>query len=397
MGIVVTASKLVLSSTAILGFLSTLKYSADNGFFEIINRLTATKKPTLPGSEIVMRTEWTGVQPIDEVLCSMIAFFWIVISGSSPTLSFQSVHFYGQGIATWLLMLVESFRVGNSWKFISFITVFGLLLENVAMAVVLPTWCLLHLVSSPSVSQSISPAIRQTSLLVHPTELKVLPWSVALGVGIPTFMMLYTQPGADGPFYMSSQFWILARQIHPVLTAIFHLLLSILAPVDTSFSSTTDRNRNVSKALRKVYSVAKYITIVTHCSMMTLAICANILPNLFNEQYRGYFNPVTTWKPAQFWTDDAPVATTIASGALLFLQWDELVTCASIFIWAFALNRDALASHAQGSGLPSTMLRTIFMTAIGGPAAAAVSLIEARDETILESSESGGTVAKKND
>lgn len=395
MGVVVGAAKLLLCSLAITGFLGTLKYSASNGLFDMLNGLIASTKPTLPGTDIAIRSHWTGIKQVDDLCRTMIAFFSITISGQSPTLSLQSVHFYGQGLATWLLMLVESSRVGNSWKFISFITIFGLLLENVAMAVVLPVWCLMHLISSPSVSQSISPAVRQRSLLVHPTGLKVLPWSLAIGCGIPTFMMMYCQPNADGPFYASSQFWILVRQIHPILTTIAHLFLSILVSVDTGFSSPTDRNRNVTKALRKVFSVAKYMAIVTHCSTLTLAVSTKVLPMLFNDDYRVFLDPIAVWGPQMFWADDAPTAKTIAAGALLFLQWDELVTCVSVLTWTFALNRDALASHPHGSGFLSTMWRVACMTAIGGPAAAAVSLVEERDEMVLESSENASASAKK--
>lgn len=255
------------------------------------------------------------------------------------------------------------------------------------MAVVLPAWCLIHLLTSPSVSDSLAAATRQTSLLVHPSELQVLPWSLAIGCGVPTIMLVFFSSfETQSPLYASSQFWILVRQIHPLLTAIVHLLLSVFAPVsDVEFTTKSDRNRNVSRALRRVYSFAKYVAIITHCLALTLAVGPTFLPSLV----------LGIWKPVPFWADDAPAAETISAGSFMFLQWDELISCVSILVWAFALNRDALTTHVQGSGFLSTIWRVVSMTAIGGPAAAAVSLIEERDEKVLESVENTTTIVKK--
>lgn len=69
----------------------------------------------------------------------------------------------------------------------------------------------------------------------------------------------------------------------------------------------------------------------------------------------------------------------------MFLQWDEIVACFSILVWAIALNRQALSREPQGSNFLAMIVKTCALTLVGGPAAAAISLIRERDTVILES------------
>lgn len=119
MGFSTRLTKGVLVSLAITGYLATWNFSFKNGQFDKINTLIASPQPMLPESMIPMRTHWTGVKALDDGLVTFQAFFYPILSGQNPALSLVGFHFYGQGMATWLLMLVESFRVGNSWKPIS--------------------------------------------------------------------------------------------------------------------------------------------------------------------------------------------------------------------------------------------------------------------------------------
>ena len=84
---------------------------------------------------------------------------------------------------------------------------------------------------------------------------------------------------------------------------------------------------------------------------------------------------------------------TIAEGVAVFLSWDELVGTMSILTWALALNLEACRGRGQPLGVFGTFTKTIMWTAVGGPAAAAVSLIGERDTLTLEAAEAGERLA----
>ena len=268
------------------------------------------------------------------------------------------------------------------------ITVTGILVENVAAAVILPAYCLLHLITSPIAATSISTAARKTSLLVHPAELSVLPWSVLLGCGIPSVMILASGTAPGKPLRSSRQFWILVRQIHPLLSSAVQLVLSMLSRSgDVGYVSAGDRNRNVTRALRRVYSVATYIAVLSHSAVFALVFVSKTIPWMLSDEYVAYLSPSRIFMPKPFWLDSVPQVESAASGIQLFLQWDELVSCLTILVWAVALNRDALYSHPRGSSFQSLFWRVMTLTCIGGPATAAISVIRERDEILLESPE----------
>lgn len=257
-----------------------------------------------------------------------------------------------------------------------------------AAAVTLPAWFILHLLTSPTVSQSSSAAVRQTSLLVHPTELKVLPWSVFGGAIVPALLASVLPMDADRPFYATAQFWVILRQFHPILTAALQIGLSMFANVNApQYSSSIERNRAVSKALTRTYTLIKYGCIAVHCSTGILMLGSAVFPELFSQEAVQYLEPVQIWTPPRFWSDKIVLVETAAQGLATFLKWDSPVTFFSTLLWAFAINRDALWTRSEASGIVSTIFQMFLMTAVGGPIAAAVTLLQERDEVLLEAHE----------
>lgn len=249
-------------------------------------------------------------------------------------------------------------------------------------------WCLGHLVTSPIASAKISASTLKTSLLVHPAELRVLPWSVLVGCGIPSILTLISNPAPKGYLLSSKQSWILIRQFHPLLTSLVHLLLSVMSRSgETSYVSAGDRNRNVTRALRRVYSIATYIAMLPHGAVLALVLARKVIPSIISEEYRAFLVPSRIFLPQPFWLEPVAPVESSASGVQTFLQWDALVSCLTMLVWTTALNRDALYSHPRGSSFQSLFWRMAILTCIGGPATAAISAIRERDEILLESPE----------
>ena len=282
-----------------------------------------------------------------------------------------------------MLLLVETSRVGNAWSIASFVTVWGLAMENVAMALALPLWGLFHIRTSTTLLPSTSLTRRQATLLVHPVELDIIPWAVLLGLGTPSIAIFLTDGSTSAPFYRSQQFWTVARLYHPLFTAVIQIVLSMLTPIRSDYKDPQERRRAVIGGLRNVYSVATTVAIIFHTTTLALSISTVLAPSLYAELYRKALRPQMLFQPQMFWGEVEGVSG-IAEGARVFLQWDELVSCLSILAWALAVNRQCLRSEPEAASLPSTLFKILLWSIVGGPAAAAVKVIQQRDEVLLD-------------
>jgi len=256
--------------------------------------------------------------------------------------------------------------------------------ENVASAFITPLYCLLQLSTSLTLRFTTTPFHHKASLLAHPAELRVLPWSVLIGSITPVVLSLYCSRETTSPFWKSRQFWIAARLLHPVYTGIMQPLFSYLSFYrDPLYTSAAQRNQSVFFELSKVYAVARYVAIVPHAACMTLVTLNSLVPSLFAERYRGSFTLAALFRLTPFWTTPSPQVSSVAQGSFVFLQWDELITVASVLIWAIALNRNALAVAGRAPGAWLVVVKTTALTLIGGPILAAISFIEERDRIVL--------------
>lgn len=88
-------------------------FSHQNGLHE--TGLKSVESGTLPGLNDPLRTVYTGVPKIDELLTLLTTFFWPATDGSHPALLLHTIGFSGTFGAAWILVTLESWRRGNAW------------------------------------------------------------------------------------------------------------------------------------------------------------------------------------------------------------------------------------------------------------------------------------------
>lgn len=87
-------------------------FSWANGLHELGHKALESGK--LPALNEPLRTEYTGVEPIDRILALLTTFFYPTLDGSSATLLLHSIGFSGTFGAAWTLVVLESWRKGNA-------------------------------------------------------------------------------------------------------------------------------------------------------------------------------------------------------------------------------------------------------------------------------------------
>lgn len=266
------------------------------------------------------------------------------------------------------------------------------------MALTLPLYCLLHLLTSPTVVPppvNAPPRPLGSALLVHPSELALLPYSIALGAGLPTLGVLLSPAGSS-----TQQTFLVLRQIHPVFTTLMQFTMSLtlgkLFPNSSignqaSFGTPHQRNRFVLRALQKVYSFATTIAVVSHVSVVSMIVASQMTTSVLNTGYCAYFTPNAVFQPpTKLLHTDSYRPVTFAAGAHIFLQYDEIISTAAIIVWAMAVNRQGtlstrggLAKEGGWKGYLAVRWRMMGWLAVGGPAAVAIKLVEERDNWLL--------------
>jgi len=211
-----------------------------------------------------------------------------------------------------------------------------------------------------------------------------------LGAGIPTLLMVLSSP-ADKSFLRARDLWIVLRIHHPLWTFISHLFLSIVVPPASAAPPGQDREQQVSRALRQMHNITQYVAVIPHIAVISISLATTIAPQFMTIETRGILSMRNIFRLSSGRT--AGRVNTIAEGVAVFLSWDELVGTMSILTWALALNLEACRGRGQPLGVFGTFTKTIMWTAVGGPAAAAVSLIGERDTLTLEAAEAGERLA----
>lgn len=186
-------------------------------------------------------------------------------------------------------------------------------------------YCMSHLLTSLTAKGpgSLNMTMRKTSLLIHPTELQILPWSVAIGHFVPIAFSFYFPTESSQSIYKSQQFWLVARLFHPIFTSITHLLLSIFWSRGSEYTNKAQRNREVLRHLQSVYMFAMSLAALLHIGTLTLAVTSLMSTSIFTPAYKAAFDPMTVFRPAYFWESGAKTqVVNLATGALYVLQWD---------------------------------------------------------------------------
>lgn len=88
-------------------------FSASNGLFQLIDDAVRANK--LADTAYPLRTVYTGVEPVDRLLTVLVVFFWSALDGYNAGSVLHALYFAGAFGSAWVLVILEAWRVGNSW------------------------------------------------------------------------------------------------------------------------------------------------------------------------------------------------------------------------------------------------------------------------------------------
>ncbi|KAL5365796.1 hypothetical protein BJX96DRAFT_159771 [Aspergillus floccosus] len=300
-------SAFMLLCLSVLGLDAIYGFGFRNGFLELMANSYRGRK--LSGTAEPLRGNITGTG-FDELLGNLIVFYWPVLDGNHPGVSLQAFHFLGAIVAVWVAIQIQSWRSPNRNSLLLSPTLFAMLSQVVAIAVVVPLWCAIHIWSSSSPSRPMTRTISDSA--VH--SIRLIPISMLLGFGVPTIAMLVPDNPHQG--FFDKQIAIAVWQIWPIYVALCHWALRVL--------TGPRRNKSISvrTACREAYTFAFVCAIIPHAVSWGLSL--TLIPT----------NLLADVSPWQFAGGDTVQVQSMAQGGLWFLQWDHLIGMGSFLLWA---------------------------------------------------------------
>lgn len=188
--------------------------------------------------------------------------------------------------------------------------------------------------------------------------------------------------------YDAQQDWLAVWQAFPLWVSIFQLIVPvILSPFLNRGSGRENVDANV-ESLRTTYTFLKYLSTFGHIASWSLALKTLESPDMFAAGIAESLHPWNVWVPLTI--SPSFKVPDIGTGAHLFLQYDRIGSSAAIIIWAFYMYSQTNIKKDEGLFAKAWSLgKTLVTAAFIGPAGAAITLMEARDEAVLAQSGAG--------
>lgn len=214
-----------------------------------------------------------------------------------------------------------------------------------------------------------------------PSAAMILPYSAHNTVPVKQLLTALWQPW---PAYVAFG-----------LTAANLLLGGLLTSGD---ARTPDGRKKSASAIRYIYAIAFANAALSHAVAAVVTIGTVVVPELFVGDFARLLHPSAVLETVLPWAT-SPVAKVagLAEGAHIFLRWDYNIGTASLLLWAAVLYSRA-HTHYEGrcvSVLPF-LGKIASLTALAGPAAAAVELMWEREEFVLQNEDKVTPAKKKN-
>lgn len=182
---------------------------------------------------------------------------------------------------------------------------------------------------------------------------------------------------------------VVTPAVHQLATALWQpfplwvaLATQLLRPLFASSAPTTPLA--AYHATSRVHLFALLLAALPHAATVALSATAVLFPSLVSPA----LHPAHVFVP-RVSGPGTLLAGGLAEGAHRFMQWDEVVSCAAVVVWAGSTYlADARVKGGAGRfGVAGVVARAVGWGVVGGPAAGAVVLVWCRDEVVLGAGE----------
>ncbi|KAL3486020.1 hypothetical protein BJX62DRAFT_216002 [Aspergillus germanicus] len=376
---ILSAASAIMAAKFFLPLLSVFVFYAIFHFFEVngANKLVleSIEAKKLPASDAALRTVYTGIASLDELLAVLTVFFWPTTDGSNLSLLVHSIAFSGTFGSAWILVSLEAWRRGNAWRIVAFPMVIGLLAQVMTFAFAAPLYCAIQLFTSVTAVKPTAENIR-----VPRAVLNAIPFVFVVGFMLPTGLLLV--PVSEQVDTDLKQLIIALWQPWPAYVSILLTIVHVLFSPFTRNDHTIEGGRPTLRSFRWVYAFAFALTTISHITSWVIPLATVAAPRLFKEEYLEALHPLVVFDIPKPW-ETPTLVEDIGAGVHAFLRWDYIIGSAGILIWTVSLYQTAHRVVYGRAGCVGLFVKVVALSIVAGPVGAAVELMWERDELVI--------------
>ena len=258
---------------------------------------------------------------------------------------------------------------------------FGVIIQNMTIAVTAPIYFLIHLLTSPASSDNPT----TEDLAIDPGDSALLPHRTVLSFIIPAVLMSLPSPSvlSAGAHYT----WLAMWQVFPITDTVYHFITKFALPSHTQRDSDDRAARAfVARAHRFIlYLCFVPRTIATAVALTPTSLAPEALKPLFEQvTFGSLFVPYWPWNSPT--TGDPSSPSGKPELAKLFLQWDVGSAGFAMLVWAVYVYLSTLPERRL---LRDVVPKVLAYGVVGGPVAVATMLVMERDAAVLARSRRG--------
>lgn len=261
----------------------------------------------------------------------------------------------------------------------SSIAIWGLMVQTMAYAVIIPIYLIIHLSTSPTVVPN-----HVSDFDIDLPNIASIPLAMFVGYLLPTILMSLPAPSILG--FGQKQTLMAIWQAFPLWVAILQQILPLimLGFIDATKKSPKSQVPLQSCSmgvLRTLYIGLLIIAGVSQISTATLLVTSKWFPDLFAPKYADVFNLSNVFLPVAI--SASTKMPSIGSGTLLLLQFDEYIGSTSMALWTSVLYLQAYGMRGGLRAFARNAAWCVGLIALTGPIGYAVACIWARDEIVF--------------
>ena len=340
-----------------------------NGTWTMVRGAVQRQSVSLPGGiEVPLRQVYTGFQPVDLILQSLVTVFLPVVTNiSRPEQPLQGLYFLASMLPIIAILTVEGYRPRNQWTLLASPALWGVLYQLRGIGLIAPLYFATSLFHSSSVSY-FTPSSRTVP---ESAALALLP-ALVLGFVLPTMMMFF--PLQDS--LNARQIFIALWQPSPVYVVILTEILSRVlkwtdrsTPVKADSHVESNCNRDILY-MRIVYAAVGGISACFHLALILCWISSG------TEFITRAFIPF----------DSLAQASNLADGVFIFFQNDFLLVAAATMLWCLASAWDLYRVGISDVSWQFALVGLVFGCLMVGPGATAAAVWYWREEVLSRTS-----------
>ncbi|KYK61145.1 hypothetical protein DCS_02286 [Drechmeria coniospora] len=370
------AAKLILPLLSAFVFYAIYYQAAVNGLQDLADESIASG--TLPGTRDPLRTVYTTVAPVDQLLTLLTTFFWPVTDGSRPGLLLHCLAFSGTYCSAWILVTLESWRRGNAASLAAFASIFGIAAQLFTFAFATPLYCVIQLYVSVTARKPTA-----ENLAIPHSVLRAMPLAFAAGMLLPSGLML----APESEIFTSDlkQIFIALWQPWPVYVASILFVVHVASPSAPVNDQSPADARASRSSLRFVYAFAFAIAAVPHLVSIVISAATVVAPTMFDLQFLEPLHPLNVFAAAPWpWSNPVVQVETVGEGVQAFLAWDYLIGSTAVLVWTVSLFKSAHRAVYGPAEKTCLALKVMSLVLLAGPVGAAVELMWEREELVLQ-------------